>query len=620
MATLTIGNKSVTVDDSFRNLSPADQQKAVDEISQSIGADAAPQQQAPQSTAVAPPDLVPGSREYADWAASQARAGMKLPAAGPQPGPVMLQDKFRGENIQQSPTEQPQLENNPFASQLPGPLGQLHNTVQAVNAGGLNSSLFNMGQEAYAGVMGVPKAIMDASQGKGFNYPRAFQDELALSEQTDAQKRALNPQAYDAGGTIGTIAMLGKAPAKGALAGALAGVTKGTIKRAALQSGAVGATIGFGQPGDIGTRVSNALEQGTTSAVLGAGAGKIATMLDGKIATPQVQDLFDQAKTHFKATDASNAVTAPKVGQQYASDLRTFLAKRGKITPSGKVATYPDIAHALNLADDYAQAPMTMAQWQTLRENVADAAGSVNKKERGLGMSMLDMLDNHVSGLPAAAFLHGNGQQAVADWTQARALWHIAEKAKSVEGLISSAQRQSNKSAAVPVEQATRNKFDSFVGKDKNLRGFSADEQAALRAVGNGTPVGNFAKGVGRLAPTTLGSLGIKAGIPMAVGTAIGGPGVGMAVGAGSVGLGYLGKIVSSLSTAQQAEFARMLVLNGGKIPTTIPSMASAPVKKALGNLMIYGASKAGGLNHSIAGAVHDWVGSFTGQQQGASG
>jgi hypothetical protein len=43
MATLTIGDKKVTVDDSFLTLSPEDQQKTVDEIEQSLGG-AAPQQ------------------------------------------------------------------------------------------------------------------------------------------------------------------------------------------------------------------------------------------------------------------------------------------------------------------------------------------------------------------------------------------------------------------------------------------------------------------------------------------------------------------------------------------------------------------------------------------------
>lgn len=37
MATLTIGDKRVTFDDSFRSLSPPDQQKTVDEIAAQIG-------------------------------------------------------------------------------------------------------------------------------------------------------------------------------------------------------------------------------------------------------------------------------------------------------------------------------------------------------------------------------------------------------------------------------------------------------------------------------------------------------------------------------------------------------------------------------------------------------
>jgi hypothetical protein len=75
MASLTIGDKKVTVDDSFFSLSPADQQRTVDEIAAQIGFKPAAQ--------VAPPK--PGSREYADWAAQQARAGNALPQVGPTP-------------------------------------------------------------------------------------------------------------------------------------------------------------------------------------------------------------------------------------------------------------------------------------------------------------------------------------------------------------------------------------------------------------------------------------------------------------------------------------------------------------------------------------------------------
>ena len=76
MATLTIGDKKVKVDDSFLNLSPADQQRMVDEIAAQIGF---------KPDATGAPQAKPGSREYADWAAQQARAGNRLPQVSPAP-------------------------------------------------------------------------------------------------------------------------------------------------------------------------------------------------------------------------------------------------------------------------------------------------------------------------------------------------------------------------------------------------------------------------------------------------------------------------------------------------------------------------------------------------------
>jgi hypothetical protein len=73
MATLTIGNQSITVDDSFRNLSPADQQKTVDEIAASLNV------QGSNSPSTPPAGAVPGDQAYKDWAIAQAKAGRPLP-------------------------------------------------------------------------------------------------------------------------------------------------------------------------------------------------------------------------------------------------------------------------------------------------------------------------------------------------------------------------------------------------------------------------------------------------------------------------------------------------------------------------------------------------------------
>jgi hypothetical protein len=76
MGTLTINGHKIRVDDSFAKLSPADQEKTVNEI--------AAQMQQSEPAASGPPGA-PGSREYAAWAAQQARAGKTLPQVSQMP-------------------------------------------------------------------------------------------------------------------------------------------------------------------------------------------------------------------------------------------------------------------------------------------------------------------------------------------------------------------------------------------------------------------------------------------------------------------------------------------------------------------------------------------------------
>ncbi len=105
----------------------------------------------------------------------------------------------------------------------------------------------------------------------------------------------------------------------------------------------------------------------------------------------------------------------------------------------------------------------------------------------------------------------------------------------------------------MPVEQATRNKFANFTDKDKNLRGYTPTEVQALKDVSQGTAVGNIAKRTGRLAPTTWGGLpGRVAAVGVPVGLATGSPLLGGVAAGGVIGLGYVGQVVSKLSTANR--------------------------------------------------------------------
>lgn len=482
------------------------------------------------------------------------------------------------------PTPQPDLTHNPLASRLPGVLGQAQNTFTAASRGGLGASLGNLGEEAFAGAATIPKVVMDLTQGRGFDPGRAFQEELGLAEKSNADARDLNPAAYGTGATVGAFGMLGKA--KGAPMEAIPAITPGAATKAALSGAAVGAATGFGEPGSVEDRLKNALANGAFGALVGGVGGKLASGATREMA-PTAQELKTAYKGAFKAAEDTGAVIGQKSVSQYAQDAVELLKSEGVVTPSGKVAGFPKVAHAINMMDDFAGGNMSIAQAQTLRKAVAGAAKSIDSEERYVGVQMLDHFDRFVANLKPSEFVAGNGQAAVTAWTQGRAFYQVAKKGQAVTDLISSASRQAKKSAHVSGEQAIRNKFDAFVGKAKNLRGFSPAEVAQLEQVGNGTPVGNVAKAAGKLAPTTLGGIGVKAGIPFAVGSAVGGPAVGTTLAGATMGVGVAGRIISRLSTGHQAELARVMVMNGGKLPKRIPNGLPAEVKKALGNLML---------------------------------
>lgn len=77
MAKIKIGGKVVTIDDVFLEMTPEEQDAVVEDIFADM-----------QANASGPPaGAEPGTREYADWAAEQARAGNELPQISESPEP-----------------------------------------------------------------------------------------------------------------------------------------------------------------------------------------------------------------------------------------------------------------------------------------------------------------------------------------------------------------------------------------------------------------------------------------------------------------------------------------------------------------------------------------------------
>src|SRR5215217_3295149 len=253
MATLNIGGKRVKVSDEFLRLPPEQQQAAVDEIATSIGSSA------PVDNSQPPAGSVPGSPQYAQWAARRAREQV---AAGQRP------------NLPQVSADP----NAPSPTGRPDILG-----ATAATLGGMVNGIPVVGpaiQGTSDAILGAGSALMGGTYGETVQGLQDRRAELA----------AANPIADIAGqiaapiGAFGAAAKIPVAASALGLTGPLSqqllngGVTNALISSAdaAVRGGdtLAGATIG-GATGVAGPLIGRGVE--TVSRALG---NKIAPIVD----------------------------------------------------------------------------------------------------------------------------------------------------------------------------------------------------------------------------------------------------------------------------------------------------------------------------------------------------
>jgi len=478
---------------------------------------------------------------------------------------------------------------NPRASQLPGVLGDLHNLSRASAAGGGQGTTLGWGDELYAGVTAPIRAIGPAMAGEGYDVGKAFGEGLSMMQEDTRNDIALNPGMAQASDLLGSVALMGKSGGRlPAPAVATAAQTAGKLAaKGATVGGAYGAVSGAGRGETMEERLTGAATGGATGVLLGGAGGytvgKLAIPSHPKVPTPG--EMKRQAVSGFKASEATGAVISQPSVAVYADELQNMLRQEGLITPSGKVAGYPGVSHALNLIDDFAQGNTTIMQARAIRKQLGRAASSADAAEREIAVRMIEQFDDFMEALRPGNFVAGNGKEAVNQWMRARSSYHVAKKGESVEKLIETAARKHRKSRAIGIDAALRNQFDNFVSRDRNLRGFNPAERAALTRVGEGTPVGNAARAVGGLAPSSAAGLTFKGGVPYMIGQTLGGgPVTGAIAAGGTMGLGMAGRIVANMSTKQQAALASLIIRNGGKLPP--PQMLPPALQQAFGGFL----------------------------------
>lgn len=271
---------------------------------------------------------------------------------------------------------------------------------------------------------------------------------------------------------------------------------------------------------------------------------------------PTIPRLKEQAGELYRQAEARGVTAGPAMTQQLAQDMRTALRKDGRISPTGRISeVYPKAKEAVQLVDDYAGMPMNPTQIQTVRGVMSDGLNSPDATERRTASMLTDIFDTWAD--PQATELR-----------QARAISQRYLNAQKLEQARELADVRASQFTNSGPENALRTQYRELDRNAVKGKGrYNDDLTAAIENVSRGTPASNFARNLGRLAPTGPLSFGAGTAAPAAAGTLIGGPALGAAVGATTAGAGILGRVAATGMTERAADIAELVARNGGNFP-----------------------------------------------------
>lgn len=170
--------------------------------------------------------------------------------------------------------------------------------------------------------------------------------------------------------------------------------------------------------------------------------------------------------------------------------------------------------------------PITLKEMDTLRQLAKDARSSQNAGERRLGKIIVDELDDYVDNLSSANLISGDAKVASAALRTARDAWSRYRKSETIQEAVEKAGIRAGQFTGSGFENALRTQFRQIAMNTKRMRGFSKEEQEAIKKVAMGGKLDNAMRMLGKFAPTGVVSAAISGG----GGYAVGGPAGAVAV------------------------------------------------------------------------------------------
>lgn len=306
---------------------------------------------------------------------------------------------------------------------------------------------------------------------------------------------------------------------------------------------------------------------------LGAGtlatANRFAATRKALEQVPSRDQLRDQATNLYNVAESRGIVAGPNVTSNLAGRFNQIADDQKLRWPDGRMdPNYTRAGAGVGMMDAHAGQSIDPRQIQMLRENLTDAVGATEGKERRIAKQFLDAFDEET--IPLAPEL-----------SQARNVASRYLQSDEINRARNLAEARAGQYSNGGMENALRTDFrkldrDITTGKAN----FNPAAAAAVQKVARGSAYSNAMRRLGKLAPTGAVSTGISAGVPFMIGNAIGGPGAGAAASMGTMGLGVAAKKAAERATLKDAAMADALARNGG--PLKLPPRLSPTDKKFL--------------------------------------
>lgn len=262
-------------------------------------------------------------------------------------------------------------------------------------------------------------------------------------------------------------------------------------------------------------------------------------VLKFRLGAPSKQELREFADAAYLESEQAGAVFKPA---RY-NDLADDISWNTDVNP----ALHPNAAAALTEVERFRNVPLSLKRLDEVRQAVSKSIKPMSSQgDIAKTLEIRDKIDDFIENASAKDIVAGDVDTAVDALTKARSFWSQMRKAEKLDELLEKADVSAAGYTASGAENAIRARIRTFVNNPKNLRGFKAEEVAALKDIAKGGSITNALRALGRFTPT-----GPVSAIP-AGSLALADPMTG-AMFAGTALAGRLGATAGTQYAAQQA-------------------------------------------------------------------